>query len=159
MQERLAGGPYVALGISPAATPAEIRTAFLQLTKTYHPARFGYMSPELQRLSNEVFLSLRAAHDSIARPARAAAAAKADRSGVYLAGPTRVDRPGGLPATATPAAGTPTAAPPTPPPTPPPAASRSDRSAGLPPMTGHAPPGPQPVSSGAGSSVRPTSTP
>lgn len=154
MQERLAGGPYVALGISPSATPAEIRTAFLQLTKTYHPARFGYMSPELQRLSNEVFLSLRAAHDSIARPARAAAAAKADRSGVFPANNPRSDRSSGTPATATPATPTPTV-----PPAPPPAAQRSERSAGLTPMTGHAPPGAQPVSSGAVSSVRPTLTP
>jgi hypothetical protein len=83
MQERLVGGPHAALGVSPAASPAEIRAAFLALTKTYHPARFGYMSAELQRLSNEVFLSLRAAHDALARPARAAAAARADRSGAY----------------------------------------------------------------------------
>ena len=155
MQERLAGGPYVALGISPAATPAEIRTAFLQLTKTYHPARFGYMSPELQRLSNEVFLALRAAHDSIARPARAVAAAKADRSGVFPASTPRSDRSSGTPATATPATPTPTL-----PSTPPaPTAQRSERSDRFPPMTGHAPPGAPPVSSGAVSSVRPTSTP
>ncbi|HSK01917.1 MAG TPA: J domain-containing protein, partial [Kofleriaceae bacterium] len=93
MQERLAGDPYVALGVAPTATAAEIRTAFLELTKTYHPARFGYMSPEVQKLSNEVFLSLRAAHDWIIRPARAAAAARADRSGSYPA--ARGDRGSG----------------------------------------------------------------
>jgi hypothetical protein len=104
------------------------------------------MSPELQRLSNEVFLSLRAAHDTIARPARAQAAAKADRSGVFPASTPRSDRPGGTPVTATPATAIPTV-------------QRSERSAGLPPMAGHAPPGAQPVSSGAVSAVRPTSTP
>ncbi len=93
MQERLLGDPYVALGVPPTATAAEIRTAFLALTKTYHPARFGYMSAELQKLSNEVFLSLRAAHDWIIRPARAAAAARADRSGAFPA--ARTDRGSG----------------------------------------------------------------
>jgi hypothetical protein len=95
MQVRLAGDPYAALGVSPAATPAEIRAAFLALTKTYHPVRFGYMSAELQRLSNEVFLSLRGAHDAIARPARAAASARADRSGAFQ----KSDRSGVFPRT------------------------------------------------------------
>ncbi|MGN6109414.1 MAG: hypothetical protein ACTHU0_30180 [Kofleriaceae bacterium] len=67
MQERLIAGPSAALGVPSTATPAEVRRAFLELTKTYHPARFGRMSPEIQRLSNEVFLSLRAAHDALAR--------------------------------------------------------------------------------------------
>jgi hypothetical protein len=86
MQERLTGGPFVALGVPPSATASEIRTAFLQLTKTYHPARFGYMSPELQRLSNEVFLALRAAHDAIAKPTRGTAKS-VDRSGITPATP------------------------------------------------------------------------
>jgi hypothetical protein len=69
MQERLVSGPHSALGIPPNATPGDIRTAFLELTKVYHPARFGRLSTETQKLSNEVFLGLRAAHDAIA-PAR-----------------------------------------------------------------------------------------
>jgi hypothetical protein len=69
MQERLVSGPHAALRVPPNATPADIRTAFLELTKVYHPARFGRLSTDTQKLSNEVFLSLRAAHDSIA-PAR-----------------------------------------------------------------------------------------
>ena len=72
MQERLVHGPHAALGIPQTANAAEIRTAFLQLTKTYHPARFGRLSVETQKLSNEVFLGLRAAHDSLARPQRPA---------------------------------------------------------------------------------------
>ncbi|MCX5746402.1 MAG: hypothetical protein NT062_28325 [Proteobacteria bacterium] len=47
------------------ATAADIRTAFLALTKIYHPARFGRMSSEIQKLANEVFLGLRGAHDSL----------------------------------------------------------------------------------------------
>jgi hypothetical protein len=68
MQDRMIRGPHSALGIPAHATPADIRHAFLELTKTFHPVRFGRMSTEIQQLSNEVFLSLRAAHDSLAKP-------------------------------------------------------------------------------------------
>ncbi len=70
MQERVIQGPHSALGVPQHATHADIRSAFLQLTKIYHPARFGRMSPEIQRMSNEVFLALRAAHDSLAKKSR-----------------------------------------------------------------------------------------
>jgi hypothetical protein len=66
MQERLSRDPYDALGLK-SSDAAEVRRAFLHLTKTYHPARFARMSPEIQRLSNEVFLGLRAAHDTMSR--------------------------------------------------------------------------------------------
>jgi len=96
MQERLAVGPHVALGVDASATAPQVRTAFLQLTKTYHPARFGYMSAELQKLANEVFLALRAAHDAVARPARARE--RSDRSGAYPGGVARAsDRSGAYP--------------------------------------------------------------
>lgn len=68
MQDRVARGAHAALGIPTHATATDIRTAFLQLTKIYHPARFARMAVEIQRLANEVFLSLRAAHDSLAKP-------------------------------------------------------------------------------------------
>ena len=70
MLERLAGGPHHALGLSGAATADEVRAAFLQLTKIYHPARFGRLSIDTQKLSNEVFLGIRAAHDTLAKTAR-----------------------------------------------------------------------------------------
>jgi hypothetical protein len=70
MQERMANGPHAALGIPMHATASDIRTAFLELTKKFHPARFGRMPTEVQRLSTEVFLSLRAAHDQLAKTAR-----------------------------------------------------------------------------------------
>jgi len=70
MQERLVRGPHAALGIAPNATPDDARAAFLQLTKQYHPVRFGRMPSEIQKLANEVFLALRAVHDGFARPAR-----------------------------------------------------------------------------------------
>ncbi len=72
MQARLARGPYDALGIQAGAIGAvEARSAFLQLTKIYHPARFARMAPEVQRLANEVFLALRTAYETLARPNRA----------------------------------------------------------------------------------------
>ena len=68
MQARLRD-PYEALGVSGSATPADIRSAFFALTKRFHPARFGRMPSDVQRLANEVFLGLRAAHDALSRPA------------------------------------------------------------------------------------------
>lgn len=70
MQERLARDPMSALGLSPNASAVDLRTAFLELTKRYHPVRFGRMAPEIQKLSNEVFLALRAAHDALAKTLR-----------------------------------------------------------------------------------------
>ena len=68
MQEQLSRDPYEALGLIPSATTSDIRNAFLTKTKQFHPARFGRMSSDVQRLANEVFLALRAAHENIARP-------------------------------------------------------------------------------------------
>jgi hypothetical protein len=68
MQVRLAHGPHEALGLQDvSATPEGVRAAFLALTKQFHPARFGRMSNELQRLSNEVFLGIKAAHETVLR--------------------------------------------------------------------------------------------
>jgi tetratricopeptide (TPR) repeat protein len=65
MKRRLDRGPYVALGINEGANAQTARAAFLQLTKTYHPAKFAREAPEIVRQANEVFLALRAAYDSI----------------------------------------------------------------------------------------------
>jgi tetratricopeptide (TPR) repeat protein len=70
MQDRLARGPIAALGITASSSPEDARAAFLQLTKRYHPIRFGRMATDIQKLANEVFLALRAAHDSVARTLR-----------------------------------------------------------------------------------------
>ncbi|HET7506438.1 MAG TPA: J domain-containing protein [Kofleriaceae bacterium] len=67
MQDRLARDPAAALGLSANATFDDVRTAFLQLTKQFHPVRFGRMAVDIQKLSNEVFLALRAAHDALTR--------------------------------------------------------------------------------------------
>lgn len=70
MQERLARGPIAALGLTASSTPEDARAAFLQLTKHFHPVRFVRMATDIQKLANEVFLALRAAHDSVARTLR-----------------------------------------------------------------------------------------
>ena len=68
MQVRLSRDPHEALGIPGGATAPEIRHAFLTLTKQYHPAKFARMAVDVQKLANEVFLMLRAAHDNLSRP-------------------------------------------------------------------------------------------
>ena len=65
MQLRIAEGPHAALGVDTNAASEQIRAAFLQLTKQFHPARFGRMSTELQKLSNEIFLGIKGAHDQL----------------------------------------------------------------------------------------------
>jgi len=70
MQDRLARDPASSLGLMAGATADEVRAAFLHLTKQYHPVRFGRMALDIQKLSNEVFLALRAAHDTLAKVAR-----------------------------------------------------------------------------------------
>lgn len=69
MQDRLARDPTTALGLSPGPTADDVRSAFLELTKQFHPVRFGRMATDVQKLANEVFLALRAAHDALAKTA------------------------------------------------------------------------------------------
>lgn len=68
MMDLLSSDPYMAMGLIPSATPADIRRAFLARTKQFHPARFARMAPDIQRLANEVFLALRAVHETMAKP-------------------------------------------------------------------------------------------
>ncbi|HEY4182768.1 MAG TPA: hypothetical protein VGM90_38315 [Kofleriaceae bacterium] len=69
MQARLSRDPYEALGLTGAAGHDQVRSAFLQLTKQFHPAKFARLSLDVQKLANEVFLALRGAHDTLAKPA------------------------------------------------------------------------------------------
>lgn len=70
MQDRLARDPLAALGLGPSASADDVRAAFLALTKQFHPVRFGRMASDIQKLSNEVFLALRSAHDALAKSLR-----------------------------------------------------------------------------------------
>ena len=71
MQNRLLADPRTALGLTPTAGVAEARSAFLALTKQYHPVKFARCDASVQRLANEVFLALREAHDFVVKNARA----------------------------------------------------------------------------------------
>jgi DnaJ-like protein len=94
LEERLVQGPYAALGISANANPAEIRHAFFELAKIYHPAKFARMATDIQKQSNEVFLALRAAHDVLTKTARQASQQPQRPSAPVMAGPTNA-RPTG----------------------------------------------------------------
>lgn len=72
MQSRLQTDPRLALGLTPTSNAAEARTAFLTLTKQYHPVKFARCDSTVQRLANEVFLQLREAHDGVVKNARSA---------------------------------------------------------------------------------------
>lgn len=118
MMDLLSRDPYEALGLIPSATAADIRNAFLTKTKQFHPARFGRMAIDIQKLANEVFLSLRAAHDAIARPSTVGKPAGARPLGPSPlkpsgTGQTAALRPPGAPpvGVATPRTLTPTGAP------------------------------------------------
>ncbi|MBV8760505.1 MAG: hypothetical protein JO257_24650 [Deltaproteobacteria bacterium] len=65
MQARISQGPYAALGIAEDATAEQVRASFLALTKQFHPARFGRLATDVQRLANEVFLGIKGAHDQL----------------------------------------------------------------------------------------------
>ncbi len=65
MQMRISQGPHAALSVAESASAEAVRAAFLDLTKQFHPARFGRMSADVHRLANEVFLGIKAAHDQL----------------------------------------------------------------------------------------------
>jgi curved DNA-binding protein CbpA len=64
--------PFLVLGVGYEATDAEVRAAFGELTKRYHPDRFArYESTELRQVAEEIFILIRDAYrrlgDAVAR--------------------------------------------------------------------------------------------
>jgi len=53
--------------VAEGADAKALRTAFLELTKIYHPAKFAREPVDIVREANEVFLSLRAAYEQAAQ--------------------------------------------------------------------------------------------
>jgi curved DNA-binding protein CbpA len=55
--------PFLVLGVGYEATDAEVRAAFGELTKRYHPDRFArYESAEVRQVSAEIFILIRDAY-------------------------------------------------------------------------------------------------
>jgi hypothetical protein len=55
--------PFLVLGVGYEASDAEVRSAFGELTKRYHPDRFArYESPELRAVAAEIFILIRDAY-------------------------------------------------------------------------------------------------
>lgn len=63
--ERFRGEPRSALGVPAGADAAAARRAFMALAKVYHPARFARFAPPTVKLSNEVFLAIRRAYETV----------------------------------------------------------------------------------------------
>lgn len=61
--------PFLVLGIGYETTDADVRAAFGELTKRYHPDRFArYQSPQLRGLAAEIFILIRDAYRKLADP-------------------------------------------------------------------------------------------
>ncbi|HEU4734894.1 MAG TPA: DnaJ domain-containing protein [Kofleriaceae bacterium] len=59
--------PFLVLGLGYEATDAEVRAAFGELTKRYHPDRFArYESTELRQVAAEIFILIRDAYRKLA---------------------------------------------------------------------------------------------
>ncbi|HVV83644.1 MAG TPA: hypothetical protein VHE35_11275, partial [Kofleriaceae bacterium] len=57
--------PQRAMGLHAGATPDDVRRAFKEMAKRYHPARFARREQDVVRLANEVFLAMREAQEDL----------------------------------------------------------------------------------------------
>ncbi len=62
--------PYEVLGVSPTASPEEIRSAYMALVKKYHPDR--YQDSNLKKQAEEKMKRINAAYDMITKNQQAA---------------------------------------------------------------------------------------
>jgi tetratricopeptide (TPR) repeat protein len=72
MVPRLAEPAHQILGIAVTASPDEARQAFLRLTKLYHPAKFARQTPEIVRIANDVFVTIKRAYEQLTGNGRGA---------------------------------------------------------------------------------------
>ncbi len=64
--ERFRADARIALGLRATDDATAARRVFMGLCKIYHPAKFARFAPATVRLSNEVFLAIRRAYESVA---------------------------------------------------------------------------------------------
>jgi tetratricopeptide (TPR) repeat protein len=75
--------PFQVLGLGYEASDTDVRAAFAELTKRYHPDRFArYQSPEPRRLAAEIFILIRDSYRKLGDPqTRATTLAAIGRAG------------------------------------------------------------------------------
>jgi hypothetical protein len=57
--------PHEVLGVSPGASPSEIREAYRRLATQYHPDKVAHLGQELRTLAEEKFKAIQAAYDAL----------------------------------------------------------------------------------------------
>ena len=59
--------PYTILGVSPEASPEEIRKAYHQLANQYHPDKVTHLGEEFRQLAEKRFKEIQEAYQQLAR--------------------------------------------------------------------------------------------
>lgn len=62
-----AGDPYEVLGLSGTATQEEIKHAYRELAKKYHPDKVSHLGEEFKRLADKRFKEIDAAYQALQR--------------------------------------------------------------------------------------------
>jgi len=90
---------FLVLGVGYEASDGEVRAAFGELTKRYHPDRFArYESAELRQVAAEIFILIRDAYRKLGdEPGRAQALAALGRSAAPRPVPLRPGTPAAVP--------------------------------------------------------------
>ena len=74
--------PFLVLGVGYETTDADVRAAFGELTKRYHPDRFArYQSTQLRQIAAEIFILIRDAYRKLADEQSRAAGARDAQAG------------------------------------------------------------------------------
>ena len=76
--------PYKVLGVSETATPEEIRQAYLELVKKYHPDK--YTDNPLKELANEKLKEINEAYDTLTKKDKSSSASSSGGYSGYSGG-------------------------------------------------------------------------